>query len=55
VVFLQLVSAGNMPLKLRAIEVKDHAIQLTVQPMNPAERAELLERIREPQPLASGQ
>jgi hypothetical protein len=54
VVFLQLVSAGNIPLKLRHIEVKDHAIQLTVQPMDPSERSALLERIREPEALAAG-
>jgi uncharacterized protein YpmS len=53
VVFLQVVSAGNMPLKLREVEVKDHAIQLTVQPMTAEERAALLARIREPEPLAA--
>jgi hypothetical protein len=55
VVFLQVLSAGTVPLRINQVDVNDHSIQLTVQPMNAAERAALLERIREAAPLASGQ
>lgn len=46
VVFMEVVSKGRVPMKLADIEIEDHSITLTVQPMTPSERDTLLQDIR---------
>lgn len=53
VVFMEVVSKGRMPMKLADIDIQDHAITLTVQPMTLQEREELLRTIRNESPAAS--
>ena len=49
VLFLPLAEKNrSLPVKLTNVEVKDKNLTLTVMPLNRAERAALLERIREP-------
>jgi hypothetical protein len=46
VLFLPLMDKGTMPGKLTHIDVGDRSIELTVQPMSPQERTELVNRLR---------
>jgi hypothetical protein len=46
VLFLPLVDQGSIPVKLTAMKIEDHTITLTVHPMTPAERSDLLARIK---------
>lgn len=54
VLFLPLVEKGSIPVRLTEVRIDDHALTLTVQPMTPPQRAELLEKIRDGSAQAAG-
>ncbi len=52
VLFLPLVERGSIPVHLSDVKIEDHSLILTVEPMTPEQRAQLLGRIRDGQVAA---
>jgi hypothetical protein len=44
---------GSVPVHITAIDIHDGEMSMTIQPMSREEQAELLQRIRTPEPVAS--
>ena len=53
VLFLPLVGQRAVPVKLTQVKVEDHAMTLTVEPLDAQDRAALLERVRQGTPTAN--
>ena len=53
VLFLPLVGQRAVPVKLTHVQVEDHAMTLTVEPLDAQDRAALLERIKQGTPTAN--
>jgi hypothetical protein len=47
-VFLPTAGKANVPVKVVAVDMKDHTIQFTLQPLDAQERDALLKRIKSP-------
>ncbi len=53
VLFLPLVDQGAVAVKLTHVKIEDHAMTLTVEPLNASDRATLLARVRQGAPTAN--
>lgn len=47
-IFLKTTGSANLPVRLHEVSVQDKTLTLSVEPLTSAERADLLDRIREP-------